>query len=263
MNIQKRLYKYAYYYAHICQKNFFYIYLKKYIKKHRKYRIINNKEYDILSQIIIDNQIIYENENNKLKTNENDIVEYLYTENYRLYLLSKSDYTLDVLIEYHQSYIIKQMTFFLENNYQLDLKCINDIVLFSINLRRSFFNSEITAKSKVQEHWIARLPLFIFCVSCIFIIKLIDLLIYSNKNVYITIVLYIFVYIISIVLVFIRVHQSIIADTKKNLGEVYYKSKKLLYKNIINEAKIDLNAKRYLLYDEKEKIDIKLENEKN
>lgn len=260
MKLRKYLYKYAYYYTHKCQKTFFYLYLKKYIKKHRKYRTIN-EEYHILTKLIVDNQVSFDNDNNLLKKYENSIIDYLYKENLRLYSLSRSNYTLDSIIDYHQPYIIEKMCVHL--NFNIDTRCIKDIILFSINLRRVFFNSEVTAKSKVQEHWIARLPFFIFCVSCILILKLTDISYNNNTNIHIKIVLYLSVYLMSIFLVFIRVHQSIIADTKKNLSEVYYKSKKLLYKRLIIETEINLDSKIHLLYDEKEKIEICLYSEKN
>ena len=260
MTFHKLLYKYAYGYAHKCQKTFFYIYLKKYIKKHRKFRTINDKEYDILSQLIIDNQISFNDENFILKQSETYIVDYLYKENQRLYLLSRSNYTMDLLIEYHQPYIIENMYSYLHLGLNFDTnfdtQCIKDVIIFSTNLRRVFFNSEITAKSKVQEHWISRLPFFTFCVSCILVMKLIDSIFFSQSYIYIKIVLYLTIYLISIFLVFIRVHQSIIADTKKHMSEVYYKSKKQLYKNFAVETKIDFDLRKQLLYTEKEKIDI-------
>lgn len=260
MTFHKFLYRYAYGYAHECQKTFFYIYLKKYIKKHRKFRTINDDEYDILSQLIIDNQVSFNDENFILKQSENYIVNYLYKENQRLYLLSRSNYTIDLLIEYHQPYIIENMFSYLHLalnfDTNLDTQCIKDVIIFSTNLRRVFLNSEITAKSKVQEHWISRLPFFTFCVSCILVLKLIDSIFFSQSYIYIKIVLYLTIYLISIFLVFIRVHQSIIADTKKHMSEVYYKSKKELYKNFAIETNIDFDLRKHLLYTEKEKIDI-------
>ena len=76
----------------------------------------------------------------------------------------------------------------------LDTQCIKDVIIFSTNLRRVFLNSEITAKSKVQEHWISRLPFFTFCVSCILVLKLIDSIFFSQSYIYIKIVLYLTIY---------------------------------------------------------------------
>ena len=243
MKVRKQLYKLAYAYAENCQKRFFFIYVEKYIKKHIKLKTKNLDEYFVLSSLIDSKEKNFESENTFLKMNIMNIIKYLYIENNRLYKLGKVDYTAGWAIEYHDQYILDNIMYDMSAAIMCDnettFKSLENIVLFANKLRLSFFNSEITAKAKVQEHWIERLPIYVFCVTSIYTMQVFEHIYYQKEILYLKLILYSYVYMVSIFLVILRLCQSVSADTKKCFGEIYYTSKKLLYNSIILNENID------------------------
>lgn len=261
MKFRKYLYKLAYTYAEYCQRRFFFIYVDKYIKKHIKLKTKNLEEYSVLSRLIERKEKKFEIDRTFLKNNKTHIINYLYIENNRLYKLGKMDYTAGWAIDYHDHDILDHIMHDINSviyTNETTSKSLKNIVYFASKLRLSFFYSEITAKAKVQEHWIERLPIYFFCVTSIYTMQVLDHIYYHEEILYLKLILYSYVYVVSIFLVILRLCQSVSADTKKCFGEIYYKSKKQLYKDIILNENIyqELNVEQIIFGEsEKEKFE--------
>ena len=76
-----------------------------------------------------------------------------------------------------------------------------------------------------------RLPSYILCLTLVLLIKLLE----RNEFSYASLCLIITAYVLSIYLVIIRFHQSVLADTKKLCSELYSKHKMKLFCAIVNE----------------------------
>lgn len=229
MFIQKYIYKYAYRYAGKCQKKNFNIYIGKYIKKHIKYRK-KNFEYQLLIVLIDnDNDKKFEKGVKELSIENKKFSEYLYQKNKEIYEEKKNNYSyrlindkshVENLVEGSKDYV----------NISED-ELTKDIVIFSVEMQEMFKKSDLVAKTKIQEHWFMRLPIYMLCMSMIYILKMYEEY-YENymKKIIITLV-----YILSIYMVSIRFHQSVLAETKKLSSEIYSKKKNELYKNMCKQ----------------------------
>lgn len=239
--ILKNVYISVYEYTIRCQLSFFQVYLKKYIKKHIKYRTKNTLEYNGL--------VTYNNNHydefqfvNKLLTNHSlTIVDNMcgflekmhdVSKNYdgNIYIDSNRDTIIDDITNY--IYVtIKPLNYF----YEIEL-LLNDIVKFSFAQYETFDTSMLTAKTKIHEHLVSRLPVFILCVSLLMSLKVIELFVDNNtKYIYIKVSLMCVAYVTSIYLVYLRVFQSIRADTKRLASNIYIIHKKKLYKTMLDE----------------------------
>jgi len=229
--LQKYIYRYAYSYAAKCQKKFFKVYILKYINKHIKYRIQNENEYDVLVSIIANRSRICNETVLEIQREKNILCDYLYNENDIIYKKSRTNY----------SYRLKALDTHIEDTFNKYASKINisntsvlkDIVSFSLQFQDVFDKSCLTAKTKAQEHWFMRLPSYIICLTLVLIIKLFEF--ERNKFSYLSLCLVFTAYILSIYLVIIRFHQSVLADTKKLCSELYSKHKMKLFCAIVNE----------------------------
>ena len=229
--LQKYIYQYAYYYAVKCQKKFFMLYMLKYINKHIKYQIQNENEYDVLVSIIANRSQICTETIREIQNEKNILCDYLYNENALIYKKCRANY----------SYRLKDMDTHIENTFnKYALKTIisnnsvlKDIVSFSLQFQDVFDKSCLTAKTKAQEHWFMRLPSYVLCLTLVLLIKLFDF--ERNEFSYVSLCLILTAYILSIYLVIIRFHQSVLADTKKLCSELYSKHKMKLFRKILHE----------------------------
>lgn len=230
--VQKCLYRYAYSFSRKCQKQNFFLYLKKYITKHIKYREKKDDreyEYDVL-KILTDNEccedVIYNLNTEKLK-----LCKFLYDCNLDIYMNRKKDYSFRVLTD--EQHVNK-----LSNEYKSiskidDSEIIENIVKFSVKFQHVFVKSDLTAKTKIQEHWFMRMPIYATCITIIYGFNVFDT---NNKN-YTKLIFMNIAYVLSLYLVAIRFHQSVSAETKKFSSELYSKEKNDLFVNLINKLK--------------------------
>ena len=237
--LRKNAYKKSYEFASACQSNYFKEYMYKYLNKHIKYRTKNTMEYKELVDL------------NDIKKDEffqcklfltkvlKNIVDMLLKINVTLYKASKNDYGVDLYIDKNEVIIMNECVNILKTrlvkyevfNSEID-NVLKDVVEYSFRQRKGFVTSDAIAKAKVQEHWISRLPIFVFCVTCLLIVKILDIGIhYKERYSYLKLMIIIMVYFISIMMVYLRVYQTILSDTKKTASEEYKKSKRALYNN--------------------------------
>lgn len=243
--IRKRLYRIAYWYAARCQRIYFFVYMEKYITKHIKLRTRNEKEYSLLCTVIDRNNTKFSKDISLLNAHKNDLIKRLYEESYRIYKLSRVDYTAGWAIDFHYHALLATTIDALRTDMpidDLDIDVLKDIVMFSDILRKAFFNSEITAKAKVQEHWVERLPMFVSCLSVVYLVQLVDMLYVQRTWAILKVSLYTYAYVVSIYLVCMRVFQSISADTKKTFSELYYRTKKQLYKSMVLNENLTVDS---------------------
>ena len=113
-----------------------------------------------------------------------------------------------------------------------DDEIIENIVKFSVKFQEVFIKSDLTAKTKIQEHWFMRLPIYTTCITIIYMLNVIDIYHNYTKLIFMTIA-----YFLSLYLVAIRFHQSVSAETKKHSSELYSKEKNDLYVHLINKLK--------------------------
>lgn len=205
------MYQYAYRFARTKQKVYFINYLKKYIRKHIKYRSIHDEEYNALT--CFDDDII-----RSLKASTDMLIDYLYQSTRNIYDQKKK----------FQSSRLFSSEYYINNTVQqygseLDPKVLRDLVTFSLDFQTVFAKSDLTAKTKLQEHWCMRLPVYIVCLTLVLVLRWLE-------NAQDHMFLVVLVYVMSIWLVFLRFHQSVSADTKKLSSELYseYKNKLLI-----------------------------------
>lgn len=228
MYIQKCLYRYAYRYAKRCQERYFDIYVLKYIKKHIKFRR-RNDEYDLLL-IVIDNDTdrLMESNAKLLNMEQKGFANYLYSMNRSIYDLKRQDYT--YRLKSKKTHIDNVCALYMKQTKINDRDMIQDIVSYSIDFQDVFQKSDLVAKTKIQEHWFMRLPIYIACMSLIYVLKLYEVISEITYYDYIfKIGLITVVYVMSIYMVSIRFHQSVSAETKKLSSEVYSNNKHKLY----------------------------------
>jgi predicted membrane protein len=232
INIQKCLYRYAYSYARKCQKKFFFIYVNKYIKKHIKYRDEKHKseyEYDVLI-ILNDSENMY-NVIDELKKENNSFTQFLYQKNIDIYTNRKSRYIFRMLSDdQHVQNLTNEYNAITNIKY---VEIIDNIVNFSVKFQEVFSKSDLTAKTKIQEHWFMRLPIYTTCVTIIYAVNIIDM----NKNDWTRMIFMTIAYFLSLYLVALRFHQSVSAETKKYASELYSKEKNRLYISLMNKTK--------------------------
>lgn len=212
--LKKRMYQYAYCFARTKQKVYFINYLKKYIQKHIKYRSIHDEEYNALTRRDDNHDVIVQS----LKKNTEMLIKYMYQSTRNIYdqkkkfqanrLFSCEHYVDDTVQQYGSD---------------LDPTVLRDLVTFSLDFQNVFTKSDLTAKTKLQEHWCMRLPVYIICLTLVLVLRWLE-------NAQDHMFLVVLVYIMSIWLVFLRFHQSVSADTKKLSSELYteYKNKLLI-----------------------------------
>ena len=221
--IQKTLYQYAYSYARRCQHFYFMLYLEKYINKHIKYRI-KSDEYEILLPLIHVNNHHFERIIEQLQCHTNSLCSFLYDENVFIYN-SKRAYSYRLhTIDDHANRLVNTCVL------QIDTHVLHDIVHFSLFSQDLFYKSDLTAKTKIQEHWVMRLPIYITCLTIVLVIKLLEI----KEIVLLNLILTFTVYFLSLFLVTIRFHQSVSADTKKIFSETYTKAKTDLFLSLVS-----------------------------
>lgn len=239
--ILKYVYTSVYEYTIRCQLSFFQVYLKKYIKKHIKYRTKNTLEYNGL--------VSYNNNHHE----EFQFIKTLLT--YHLQIIVDSmcefldkirdvskNYDGDIFIDCNRDVIIDDITNHIyvtikPSNYFYETEALlYDIVRYSFAQYDTFDTSMLTAKTKIHEHLVSRLPIFVLCVSILMSLKVTELLVDNNtKYIYIKVSLMCVAYITSIYLVYLRVFQSIRADTKRLASNIYIIHKKKLYRTMLDK----------------------------
>jgi hypothetical protein len=217
-------------------------YIKKYMKKHCKLRTINMQETPELSHLIHINQyeyqyIIYFIQNN-YENICNDLVNF-YCKNKP----TLSKYLFIYKPQYHniRNSIDKECLQQMLHKYPINQDCIyiiQDIVSFASKLRNGFNISDVTAKTKIKEHWIERAPvllLFTFFLLSIKLIHDVKVIILLEANIWTAIDIFIslFTFITAMYMVYLRVPQSICADANKAAGEIYFDSKVELHHSLL------------------------------
>ena len=220
--LQKCLYRYAYRFARSCQEKYFLIYMRKYVKKHIKYRK-ESDEYDVLIVVVHSHLPEYNRLVLQLSIEANRLCRYLYAKNREIYTRFSTQYAYRLKTpEQHVAHLIQGY----DDTSIEDREALHDIILFSLEFQDIFYKSDLTAKTKIQEHWFMRLPIYVPCVTLILLLNLVkvDLVVERVK------VGFVFVaYLLSVFLVVIRFHQSVAADTKKICSEIYTKRKNALF----------------------------------
>ena len=245
--IKKKIYNRVYDYASNCQNIFCKYYLEKYLKKHIKFRTVNTLEYKELVDLNTVNKEKYDECKKLIEEKRGIIIQELIRINNELYKFSKMSYALDMYIEKEEINMNNTIVTYLKT--RLDLldhfndefdKVLNQTVDFSTNVRKGYVVSDITAKTKIQEHLISRLPIYVFCVTSLLIFKLIEIMLEQNYDyIVMKVTILIFVYFTSIYMIYLRVYQSVMADAKKSASDIYKKRKKTLYNYFVNKARND------------------------
>lgn len=208
----KKMYDYAYRYARSKQKVYFKMYLQKYIQKHIKYRSVHNEEYNVLTVNAQDDILL------SLKTNIDHLLDYLYSNVRNTYDQKKKYQSFRLCsVESHIQDTMQQY------RYEMNPTVLCDLVTFAFAFHQVFLKSDLTAKTKLQEHWCMRLPVYVLCLTLVLVIRWLE---DAHDHWFLVFV----VYFMSIGLVFLRFHQSVSADTKKLSSELYteYKHKLLI-----------------------------------
>lgn len=219
--LQKCLYRYAYGFARRCQEKYFMVYMRKYLKKHIKYRQENN-EYDVLIVVVHTHITQYDHFVRQLTIEMNRLTRYLYDKNREIYSRFCTQYAYRLKTpEQHVTHIVQEYETRID-----DERALQDIVAFSLQFQDIFYKSDLTAKTKIQEHWFMRLPIYVPCVTLILILNLIKVDIVRER---VRVGFMVAAYALSIFLVVIRFHQSVAADTKKICSEIYTKRKNELF----------------------------------
>lgn len=227
--VQKCLYRYAYGFARRCQEKYFLMYMQKYINKHIKYRT-ESDEYDVLIMVVHSNLSRYNQLVSHLSVEADRLCRYLYEQNREIYSLCRGQYTYRLRTpEEHVSHIL---TDYYENTSVEDRGALHDIVSFSMEFQDIFYKSDLTAKTKIQEHWFMRLPIHVPCVTMILLLNLVNIDLLAER---IKVGFMFVAYLMSIFLVVIRFHQSVAADTKKICSEIYTKRKNALFVALLTE----------------------------
>jgi len=202
--VQKMLYRYAYKYATKCQQRTFEMYTRKYISKHVKYRQ-RNDEYDLLLE------------------HAEDLTAFLYERNRAIYDRKRTNYTYRLLTD--RAHVDQLVHAYLSGPETDDL--MHDIASYSVALQTHMFTKiDLVAKTKIQEHWFMRLPVFVAWTTLIYVAKLWNDAIGDQVLVTVVYVVY---------LVSIRFHQSVSAETKKLGSEIYSNYKNQLYSKMASK----------------------------
>lgn len=230
--LQKWLYRYAYSFSRKCQKENFIVYVNKYITKHIKYREKKDDkefEYDIL--IVFTDKEFCEDVVIKLTKEKKQLCKFLYDNNLDIYINRKQNYSFRVLTdEQHVNKLSNEYNSISKIN---DSEIIENIVRFSVKFQDVFVKSDLTAKTKIQEHWFMRMPIYATCITIIYGLNVLE----QDKQNYTKIIFMTIAYVLSLYLVAIRFHQSVSAETKKFSSELYSKEKNNLFVHLINKLK--------------------------
>lgn len=226
---QKYLYRYAYRFARGCQEKYFLIYMHKYIKKHIKYRIESN-EYDVLIRMVHSNFLAYNRLVFQLSKEASRLCNYLYVNNRDIYTRFSTHYA--YRLKTPEQHVIHMIQDYDDTTIQDDV-VLRDIVSFSFEFQEIFYKSDLTAKTKIQEHWFMRLPIYIPCVTLILLLNLVNVDIVAEQ---VKVGFMFMAYLLSIFMVIIRFHQSVAADTKKICSEIYTKRKNALFVALVNDT---------------------------
>ena len=238
----KYVYNRVYQYTVQCQLQFFRIYLKKYIKKHTKFRKKNPIEYKSLVTYNIHHEEEFQYINYLLEENLEDIIRMLCDFINRINNVSKSSYDGKCFVDWDRDVLITSITdrLYLVVNptkFTFDIEAVlYDLVLYSFAHYNTFHLSIITAKTKIHEHLVSRLPVFVMFVTILMLLKTIEL--YIDKNMeffWIKLSIMGVAFATSIYLVYLRVYQSIRADTKRLASDVYIKYKYRLYQKMLEK----------------------------
>lgn len=172
------------------------------------------------------------------------IIDELIRINNEVYKFCKNCYALNMYVEKEEDEMNNDIVIYLKTRLNMldDFneefeKILKQTVSFSTDVRIGYIQSDITAKTKIQEHLINRLPIYLFCVTSLLIFKLIEISVQPKYDyIFMKVTILIFVYFTSIYMIYLRVYQSVMADAKKSASDVYKKRKKSLYNCFVNEA---------------------------
>jgi predicted membrane protein len=181
--------------------------MEKYITKHIKYQQMNN---------LCPNEHVLKE--------KPALTNFLYTFNRTVYEQKRQDYAHRLLSEHvHVETAILECPVYLGHDQDL----LHDVIGYSIAMQEMFKKSDLVAKTKIQEHWFMRLPIFAACMSLVYALKMYE------THAWMPMVIVTLVYVLSIYMVCIRFHQSVSAETKKLCSEIYSVHKDRLYKKVI------------------------------
>jgi predicted membrane protein len=167
----------------------------------------------------------------ELKKENNSFTQFLYQKNIDIYTNRKSRYIFRMLSDdQHVQNLTNEYNAITNIKY---VEIIDNIVNFSVKFQEVFSKSDLTAKTKIQEHWFMRLPIYTTCVTIIYAVNIIDM----NKNDWTRMIFMTIAYFLSLYLVALRFHQSVSAETKKYASELYSKEKNRLYISLMNKTK--------------------------
>lgn len=223
-------------------------YVKKYMKKHCKLRRIN-KETIELNDLIVRNKDEFNDISNYITKHIddicNDLVNFYCNKKpliSKYLLIYKPQYKeiRDRLDETCLTHIINKYP--IHSNYDYIVK---DIVEFASKLRMGFSVSDITAKTKIREHWIERAPILLLFTFFILSFKMITyvkdiILFHADIWTAVDIFLSFFTFITALYMVYLRVPQSICADANKAASEIYFNSKIELHHSLLMNCDNDI-----------------------
>lgn len=230
-------------YAHEYQRTMFSMYITKYINKYLKLLTPDAIEYPDLFE--------YVSNNDELRTlctiirqKQNHIVDVLvegYCSNRSFESTYQNYYCQFEVMRTHIDQLLADKVRQLFTDDPLVHEAANDVCEVAAALRRGFVHSETTAKAKVTEHWVERLPpLILFSVVSLML---------KASNIgyammtwgfdawdFVELFTHVYMCMVAIYMVFLRVSQSIYADAKKSSSDVYIERKTRLHLALLRKA---------------------------
>lgn len=257
----KKIYKTFYNYSNTCCLCFFKIYLKKYFKKHIKFRTVNVLEYHGLLEMITKNKQTIDSTLEVLLEHKEYILNTLTEVVVSIRDVSSLDYQAQYYLldncQHIKEGLMRQISQSIKTEYDkqkpignvLDSRIdellsiiLRDLIDFTIDSVKKFDVANTTAKTKIHEHLVSRMPIFIICITYVLLFKLIDLYISDDMYKGWKILVMLKVYVLSIYLVYMRIYQSIRADTKRLSSDMYKTYKKKLFGTLMVFKNQDYNV---------------------
>lgn len=114
---------------------------------------------------------------------------------------------------------------------------VHDVSQFSFKLHDGVFKNKRTAKQKMVEHWIERLPTLVFVSFISLVLKTIQTVYVFPKEIVwslIDLITHCYLFFVVIYMVYLRVPQCIFADAKQNASNKYFEFKTNLHRDLLN-----------------------------
>jgi len=210
-------------------KHVFLMYFEKYVNKYTKYMRQNQLETPDLIPFIESNQNEIDILMNFIQINRQEIMNNFQKVNLSNITRCKRDANDELIFKFNKIFV----AFKTIDQTWLYKKFTSDVSHFALVLHKGIYENEQTAKQKVVEHWIERLPIVIGLSFTTLLLKLSKF--YFFNNLFwdgLDIFTHCYVFIVIIYMVYLRVPQCIFADAKQRARCQYIEFKTNLYSDL-------------------------------